>query len=154
MTPPRTTGKTGGQLMGCTGGCLHACLKVPGMGRERGHTVAREGWGASCQILSLQPAVAATACPTVACWCVSFPTGKAGRLSAQPSPDTVPGSVSVLRTSSLGKPQYGSSSAMVLHIRVSSSSIDNICTFLLLPQNLGLPMIWQMARIPFLAPCE
>lgn len=142
--------------MGCTGGCLYACLKVPGVGWERGHTTAREGWGAPCQI-SLQPAMAATACPAVACWCFSFPTGKTGRISAQPSPDTVPGSVSVLRTSSLGKPQHGSSSVTVLQSRVSSSSSDNISTFLLLPRNLGLSMValgWQMARVPFLAPCE
>ena len=118
---------------------------------------SQEGLGALCQTSSLQPAAAATACPTVASWCFSFPTGKAGRLSAQPSPDTMPGSVSALRTSSPGNPRYRSSSTVVLQCRVTPSSIDNICMFFPLPQNLGLPvmaLVLQTAGVPFLAPYE
>lgn len=82
---------------------------------------------------------------------------EAGRLSAQPSPDTVPGSVSALRTYSRGNPRCGYSSTVVLQSRISFSSSGNICMFLLLSQKLVFPvvaLVLQMARVPFLVPHE
>lgn len=113
---------------------LFACLPQGARG-GLGEGVHRSwgGWGIPCQTFSLQPAMAATACLSAACWCFSFPTRKAGGSLPSPLLTPVPGRVSALRTSSPGNLWYGSSSTVVLQSRVSSSSSDNICMFLLLP---------------------